>query len=309
MKISGTIQQRDWIRATGSDLIRFMNGMWTADFKRAESLLSAEAQVTGSALLLQAKGKIVSWSRFLLEGPNSLLLSLPKGMGEKTREALDRLLVADDVELQILNVPPFAGVYEVVDAPPTSKAKPLLSTIPDAKDRLFSVVEEGWGLRLPVHRMGVGHEEFWVHDVELFKSVFTYSDLGNEEYKKLRINHGYAVWGTDFFIDSFPLEFPFKDEISFHKGCYVGQEVVARGTYRGKVTRFLVRFEGVQNLSEDLVYFGAESPLAVGKVTTVSGKRGLGLLRLSAVKESLFQNKGADTVHLAKVEVLGDLTE
>ncbi|GAC1608209.1 MAG: hypothetical protein NVS4B10_23440 [Myxococcales bacterium] len=59
----------------------------------------------------------------------------------------------------------------------------------------------------------------------------------------MRIALGVPAWGSDFDEAVTPLEAGLDRAISFSKGCYVGQEVVAMATYRGRVQWNLVRLE------------------------------------------------------------------
>jgi folate-binding protein YgfZ len=64
--------------------------------------------------------------------------------------------------------------------------------------------------------------------------------LDNGAYEQFRIYNAIPEGVSDLDLDkSFPLEFGFEklNAISFTKGCYVGQEVIARTTYRGVVRK------------------------------------------------------------------------
>ncbi len=64
--------------------------------------------------------------------------------------------------------------------------------------------------------------------------------VGQEAWEACRVARGVPVYGAEFGEDTNPLESGLKGAISFNKGCYVGQEVVARlDTYR-KVQRRLM---------------------------------------------------------------------
>ncbi len=64
--------------------------------------------------------------------------------------------------------------------------------------------------------------------------------LGRDALEVLRIEAGQPRVGVDMGEDTLALEVAPEGAISFTKGCYVGQEVVARGTYRGHVNRRLM---------------------------------------------------------------------
>jgi folate-binding protein YgfZ len=92
---------------------------------------------------------------------------------------------------------------------------------------------------------------------------------GMEALEARRIEAGVPRIGLDMDGSTLALEVPVAEAISATKGCYLGQEVVARGTARGHVNRRLVglRLEGpVPPRGAALVRDGAE----VGRLTSVA---------------------------------------
>jgi folate-binding Fe-S cluster repair protein YgfZ len=57
--------------------------------------------------------------------------------------------------------------------------------------------------------------------------------------------------------------------ISFTKGCYTGQEVIARAHYRGRVKRRLQRFEAVPTVGAPMPVAGDTVPLRDGRAARV----------------------------------------
>ena len=84
--------------------------------------------------------------------------------------------------------------------------------------------------------------------------------------------------------------------VSFHKGCYIGQELTARTHHTGVVRKRIVPLTLSEELSDPLrnkmeeVNVVTEKGKKVGKIKRVEGRVGLGLLRLkeSFEAESLF---------------------
>ncbi len=64
-----------------------------------------------------------------------------------------------------------------------------------------------------------------------------------EALERRRIEVGVPRIGLDMDHSTLALEVPVEDAISQTKGCYLGQEVIARGTARGHVNRRLVGLE------------------------------------------------------------------
>ncbi|MFQ5873180.1 MAG: YgfZ/GcvT domain-containing protein, partial [Dehalococcoidia bacterium] len=65
--------------------------------------------------------------------------------------------------------------------------------------------------------------------------------MGTDAYDVLRIEAGVPIYGAELSEDVNPLEAGLRSSISFTKGCYVGQEVVARLNTYQKVKRHLVK--------------------------------------------------------------------
>src|SRR5205807_3207750 len=67
--------------------------------------------------------------------------------------------------------------------------------------------------------------------------------VGQDALEILRLEAGYPRYGVDVDENTIILEAGYKDAISFTKGCYLGQEVVARATHIGRVNKNLVQFQ------------------------------------------------------------------
>ncbi len=63
--------------------------------------------------------------------------------------------------------------------------------------------------------------------------------VGREALEAVRVEEGIPRFGREFGPDHFPQETGLADAVSYTKGCYLGQEVVARIHYRGQVNRSL----------------------------------------------------------------------
>ncbi len=108
-------------------------------------------------------------------------------------------------------------------------------------------------------------------------------------YHAHRIALGIPEGGKDWdFGDTFPHEanFDLLNGVSFEKGCYVGQEIVARMQHRGTVRKRVVRVTGAADLpaSRPDVVMG---DVAIGRLGSVAGCRGLALLRLDRSIEAI----------------------
>ncbi|WP_374689637.1 folate-binding protein YgfZ [Promineifilum sp.] len=67
--------------------------------------------------------------------------------------------------------------------------------------------------------------------------------IDDAAYDYLRIEAGRPRFGRELTLDYIPLEAGLWDDVSFHKGCYTGQEIIARMESRGKLAKRLVRLQ------------------------------------------------------------------
>ena len=84
----------------------------------------------------------------------------------------------------------------------------------------------------------------WLWDTILTKGRrFGAEPVGLTALNSLRIEAGIARYGAELGDSVFPGEAELERAISFEKGCYIGQEIVARMKYRGHPNRLLRGFE------------------------------------------------------------------
>lgn len=66
---------------------------------------------------------------------------------------------------------------------------------------------------------------------------------GSLTYNTLRIRAGYPAIGRELSPDYIPLEAGLWDEVSFSKGCYTGQEIIARMESRNRLAKVMVKLK------------------------------------------------------------------
>lgn len=121
-----------------------------------------------------------------------------------------------------------------------------------------------------------------------------------KNFEQLRIKHTIAKMGVDFMpgtIYPHNINYDLIDGISFTKGCYIGQEVVARMQHRTNIKKRLVTITGQENLNQ------AEQLFADGRLAGTLGScyqtSALAIVRLDYIESStnLVVNNKPVTIH------------
>ena len=124
----------------------------------------------------------------------------------------------------------------------------LLSVIgPEAPDLVKSVEHSNarvvvGGAQVVAVRTDVGIDLFcWADDRDAVRAALDFPDGDEAAAEIVRVERGRPRYGVDLDETVIPQEAGLNDRaVSFTKGCYVGQETVARLHYRGKPNRRLL---------------------------------------------------------------------
>ena len=104
------------------------------------------------------------------------------------------------------------------------------------------------------------------------------TEASEDDLEAIRIEHGVARWGRDMDTKTFPQEAGVDGRaVHYEKGCYLGQEAMAKIHFRGKVNRRLVRIDAQGPLTPGTDLIAEDG--RVGKVTSASNGRGLALVK------------------------------
>ncbi len=229
------------LELTGEDRRRFLNGMVTGDTR------ALEAGEGRFVFFTSAQGRILAEARVSALA-ESLLLELPGGCAEPIAEHLSRYIVADRVEL----LPrPDLRALTLVGPGAWAVAGRLAPGADEPADRWYSLGAEWEGGALvlareerlggPAITVRVAEEAAQAVAERLLEELdgAAARPAGFTTAEALRVEAGLARYGPDFGDDRFPQEVGETDALDFEKGCYLGQEVVARIHYRGKVNHRL----------------------------------------------------------------------
>lgn len=219
---------RDVLRVMGSDALSYLQGQCTQDLTRLADGESADA------LLLSPQGKLDALVRITRIGAEELIIDVQAGYGEAVKERLERfkLRVKADVE-------PLPWSCVSIRGP---KAREALGTAPVAGPTGTGslVVDFEWNGVVGVDLLGVDllGVDLVGADLVADAAVSTPADeirvCGPDAWEAVRVEAGIPGMGSELDARTIPAEADLLERcVSTTKGCYTGQELVARLEARG----------------------------------------------------------------------------
>tara|TARA_R100001377_G_scaffold78999_1_gene56988 strand:- start:1482 stop:2432 length:951 start_codon:yes stop_codon:yes gene_type:complete len=251
----------DLIAVSGDEANTFLQGQLSCNLSK----LSAQQTLLGTYCDL--KGRVISDMRVLLLGQEILLLC-QSGMGNALRKTLDKYIVFSKAKTAhktaqferygLYGPDATKTVIELFGAAPQSAGEALcveqacVYRLPDAQARYEVLV-------------GIDNEAL----IERIQDLGVTDDL--EEWDLADIRQGIVHIHPDIQESYTPqlLNYDLTGHIDFKKGCYTGQEIVARMHYRGTAKKRLFRacVEGIAASTDSLLLHKGES---VGEIVSVA---------------------------------------
>lgn len=228
----------------GPDTVRFLNGQLTQDVRRVLG-----GTIALPSCVTDAKGRLQFriWISEIASG--AILVEGPAKSAEALEALLTRYLIADDVEISELtdkwSLVHFTG--------------PLTETPPEGVMARESA------------RFGQAGTDWWIPagiDVVFSEEV---PQLAGDALESFRIERGVPAWGKELYEGILPPEAGLEStDISYQKGCYIGQEVISRIKSAGKVNKRLERLMFDASVPLDFKNLIDFEGRPVGELTSVS---------------------------------------
>jgi len=223
----------------------------------SNEVASLEPGEARPALLLTPKSRIVAPLRVVCQEPDAFLLVTEAALAETVASTLLRARFAAKCEIE---------------------AKPY---------RGYLQLGPGEGFRNDDY--GVEAWESWAEDEREAAAA--------DELEPLRVDAGTPAWGKELDETILPAEAGLEEtHVSFTKGCYPGQEPIARLHYRGRPNRRLRVLEVESASPGDEIFLGEKT---VGRVTSAVPGRALGYVRREVENDAELRIGGAEArLHL-----------
>ena len=219
MKLDVVKRKKDFLRVSGTEAESYLQGQLSQD---VEGMSDGESRFT---FLLQPVGKVDAWLRITRQGQNDYLLDVDKNYGELVLARLKRFLLRTDCRLEILDYFLYTEIGN-------------------------SRIENDFVdcIAIPYSWFGFEFTDY-IFKSESLSEGFTLT--GDRVWTEARIKAGIPEMGKEIDTSTIPASLGIVDfSVSFTKGCYTGQELVARMDSRKGGTPYrLVRISGTSGIA------------------------------------------------------------
>ena len=293
--------ERGKLALTGGDRKTFLSGQVTNDIE------GLQAGRGCYAAFLTHKGKMLGDLRVLAvedgDGEPELMLDTERTTLQALFDMIRRFKIGYDVELHKRTVQ--RGLLSLVG--PSARAVAGAEDLPDEEHAHRAGEVAGRPVRLIATDVGVdvlceADDTDVVREALLAAGAVPASE---EAAEILRVEHGRPRYGLDLDDGVIPQEAALNERaVSFTKGCYVGQETVARLYYRGKPNRHLRGLKlsaPVQSGAELRLGERVVGTLASFVVSPAHGPIGLALVRREAAPGDTLDVAGGATAQVVEL--------
>ena len=258
------------LRFTGPQRAWFLHQIMTNDFDPIEA---GEAR---AAALLTVHGRMVGYLEAVAT-EDSILVHFEPELAGTLPDAIRHYVFATQVEIDDV-----------------TEDYGLILVAGDGWQEAATAAAPGAPLQT-THSLGEPAGYVWVERGALSDVIAALSarEAGEEELESIRIANGVARWGRDMDQKTIPQEARIEDHaVHFEKGCYVGQEAMAKIHFRGKVNRLLRRLDANEPVSVGMDVMVGDAK--VGTVTSSSGAKALAILKRSIEPGTVVDIGGAE---------------
>lgn len=251
---------------TGQGRLDLLNRLST---NQVINLKTGEGRPT---IFINANGRIIDRVMVYAHSDEQVLIVSPPSRHDAVKQYIKRNIFYND-DVQIIDERDATLQFALVGVEATTILSSLLPDVVNLPDYGVMVgAIAGCSVTLAKNKPFVGdawqiivREEDAIPVWDALKSAGAVPS-GGIVYNALRIRSGQPAVGTELTLDYIPLELGLWDEISFNKGCYTGQEIIARMESRQKLAKMLVRLNPSQLVANGTLLF--QNKKRVGQVTS-----------------------------------------
>jgi len=241
----GVIDLTHWrlFQMAGKDRLSFLNAMVTGE---VASLKPGEGS---RSLVTTTKGKIIA-ELLIMVRKEDVLVIVPQGNADDAYDVLQKHIIMEDVSID--DVSSQYGVIALEGPKAEDVMWRIFSTGPFPKEALQSFEREFDKTNVFLFKHSITGEDGYhlmipVEYVESLRDYLVQASRGSDglpvggiAWNMRRVECGLPWYGVDFDGDNFPDETRLGSTVNYTKGCFLGQETLARLHHRGHVNRLLV---------------------------------------------------------------------
>jgi tRNA-modifying protein YgfZ len=223
------------IALRGPDASKFLQGQVTCDVRELAS------DKTRLGAHCNNKGRMLLCFRALQPSAEEILLRVHKGLVEKGLASLGKYIVFSKAKLS--DASDEYRCVGIVGPEAETLLRNIYGALP-AGDGDWLAAGSGFVIRRSQHRF-----ECWLQEAELAPLAKGLVAADHNLWRLLDIEAGLGDITPETYEAFTPqvINFQLVEGINFRKGCYTGQEIVARLHYRGTLKRHMYRFEYIGN--------------------------------------------------------------
>lgn len=240
-------QKRGLIEVSGKEAVMFLNGLITSDAAKLEE----DSQM--ATAFPNAQGRLLAIVRILKSG-DKFLFDTDAETYEKILKNLERFTFAGDFFVKSLT--DAFRYFEITDSE-FQISKPG-----------FTEFQTNFGKGVFVPKEAT---ESFLNELKAKNAV----EISEELYEVLRVENGVPKYGVDADEATIVPELGIDGLISYNKGCYIGQEIIARIHFRGHVAKQLTGLVLKDKVESNAELKSIEGKNA-GKITSVAFSPKLG---------------------------------
>ena len=247
------------VRITGRDRQKFIHSMVSSDVK------DLKAGQGALSVFLDVKGHIQADMKFYAF-PDLLLMVLQHYVRDKILQGLDRYIISEDVTMK--DATEEYGMLQLLGPQAESFLRSRnVNALPEELYSFASISFNGTSAHLI--RLAVGFALLCAAaDTTALLDQIDLPLAGARAFEIYRIENGLPLMHRDMDESNFPQEARLDAALNFGKGCYLGQEVMARIDAQGHVNKQLMGIVGSAPLkSGDSIYKGNRE---IGKITSAT---------------------------------------
>jgi folate-binding protein YgfZ len=240
---------RGRLLVSGSEAVMFLNGLITNDMKT----LALNSWMP--AVFPNAQGRLIAAVR-IIHRDGGFLIDTESTSLETVTKLLDRFTLAGDFRVKDLTSGTAMLSVQGKNAADVIRKALGEASAAVARGQVAAAQLENGSQVTVIRATHTGEDGF-----DLFVDATTGQTLldlltrsgaqsfGSEVAETLRIEAGIARFGIDMDESRVVTETNLDDAVSFTKGCYIGQEIIARIKYRGHVAKKLTGVLLEQNIA------------------------------------------------------------